>query len=203
MNTPNITLTITTDIETGKAILLLLSADEIATVAATVTKADLGDSAPAPTKAKVKAKAKVAPAPVEDDEEETDEEEGDGEITRELLEQLERDELKSVADDLDVEYGAKTRTATLIDAILAAVEAGDEETDEEEDDEAEEDDDSEETDEEETDDDEEEAEEEGGEFWTKAELTGKPIGELKAIAKDYDIDTKGKDSATLIKMILA
>lgn len=44
---------------------------------------------------------------------------------------------------------------------------------------------------------------EGGEFWTKEELDPKTIGELKAIAAEGDIDTKGLTKAAVIKAILS
>lgn len=163
--------------------------DEFATILASIQG---GESAPAPAKA-AKASKKAAPAPVEEEEAEETEE---GTHDRKSLTALSRDDLKAVADEYEVEYTPKTRTATLIDLVLEALDGGEEDEEETPDEEESED-------EEEAEEEEEESDDEESEYWTKAELDKKTLGELKSIAKDYDVDPKGLGKPALIKAILA
>ena len=73
--------------------------------------------------------------------------------------------------------------------------------DDSDDDEEDEDLDDDEDDEEDEDDDESD-DEEDDEFWTEDELKAKAIGELKAIAREYDIETTGLKKDALIKAIM-
>lgn len=129
----------------------------------------------------------------EDDDESEDEEseeEGDDEDeepwTEESLGELSRDELKDLAEQYEIEFSPKTRDNTLIAAILEAQDA--EEGEPEDEDEPEE---------------EEESGDDDDEFWTEAELKAKAIGELKSIAKDYGITSKGMGKSELIEAILS
>lgn len=117
-----------------------------------------------------------------DDEEESDEDD-DSPWDEDSLAELEREDLKGLADEYEIEYTPKTATKTLITKILEAQEAemeGDE--DEEDDDEADDDD--------------------SDEFWTEKELKGKSLAELRTIAKEYDLPVKGKSEKDLIKAIV-
>lgn len=125
----------------------------------------------------------------DDDEEEADEDEESEDADedtlwdQESLEELDRDDLKALADEYEIEYTAKTAGKTLIKAILEAQDAeiGADEPE---------------------DDDEEEDEDDESEFWTEKELKGKPLAELRTIAKEYDIPVKGKSEKDLIKAIV-
>lgn len=80
----------------------------------------------------------------------------------------------------------------------------DDEPEEEPDEEEEDDDEAEEDEAEDDDEDEDEPEEDDEESdeWTEDELKAKAIGELKAIARDYDIATKGLKKAEIITAIM-
>jgi hypothetical protein len=160
----------------------------------------LGTVAPAP-----KAKGKAAPAEEEEPEEPEAEEEGETAdegpelYTLVELEALSRDDLKAVAEANEIEFGDRTKSSILIDKILAAQEPEEEEAEPEAEEEPEAE--AEETDEEETEEPGETAEEEG-EFWTREELEPMSLGELKAVARDYGLETTGKKSPDLIAAIL-
>jgi hypothetical protein len=108
--------------------------------------------------------------------------------TREQLEELDREGVLAVAEEVGYELGTpKERTNTVIEGILSLFEPEAEEAEEEE--EAEE---------------AEEAEaEEGGEYWTREELEDKGLGELRKVAAEFDLDTKGLGKAEVIDLILS
>ena len=81
-------------------------------------------------------------------------------------------------------------------------EPDDDEPDEPDDDEPDDDESDEEEDEEDEEEDDDEPEDDDDDFWTEDELSDKSLGELRAIAKDYDIDTKGMSKDAVIQAIL-
>lgn len=127
----------------------------------------------------------------------------------EQLRSLDRVELKQLADSYGIRYTEKVRTETLVSNILEAqgeeVEPEEDELPEDEEDEEEEDEDQEDEDEEdEPQDQEDQEEDDDDDYWTREELETKSLGELKVIARDYDINTLPfrNDSARLIDAIM-
>jgi folate-binding Fe-S cluster repair protein YgfZ len=141
---------------------------------------------------------------------EADDEGGDDfeAVTEEELRGISFAELKTYAvDEWDVDPAGK-KTSGLVKAILEAQDAFMEDQadttpdDDEDEDDVEEEVDEDEDDEEVEEDEDEEGDEDDDEFWTEAELNQKTIGELKAIARDYDIPTKGMKAPQIVQAII-
>jgi hypothetical protein len=149
------------------------------------------DEAPAPkgkagkaAPPKAKAKAKPEPEPEDEDDESN--------YTAEDLAELDEDELAAIAEVYDIDPDDYEEWDEVRTAILEAQDEDEEDSDDEDSDDDADDDDEEGEDEEDDED-----------FWTEEELSEKTIGELRAIAKDYEIPTTGKKPAQIIKAILA
>ena len=161
---------------------------------------DDDDETPAP-KGKI-GKAAVAKKSSKKPEPEPEEEEDDSLYTAEQLSEMDEDELQAIADVYEIDTEAYETWKDVENAILEAQDDDAAAADDDDDDDDDDTDDTDDTDDDDSEDDDGD-EPDDDDFWTQEELEAKTIGELRAIAKDYEIPSKGKKPAQLIAAILA